>query len=56
MRATQATFKLGIQFDRWKTPQFQLLPLLGITGKDDWSAGFQHFWLHAQERGRRPAL
>ena len=51
MRATQATFKLGIQFDGWKTPDSSYFHSFGITGKDHWSAGFQHFWLHAQERG-----
>ena len=51
MRATQATFKLGIQFDNWKTPQSSYFHSFGITGKDHWAAGFQHFWLHAKERG-----
>ena len=51
MRATQATFKLGIQFDGWKTPDSRYFHSFGITGKDHWSAGFQHFWLHGQERG-----
>ena len=51
MRETQATFKLGIQFDNWKTPDSSYFHSFGITGKDHWSAGFQHFWLHAKERG-----
>ena len=51
MRATQATFKLGIAFDGWKEPGHSYFHSFGITGKDHWSAGFQHFWLHGREKG-----
>jgi tryptophan halogenase len=51
MRATQATFKLGIQFDNWRVAGESYFHSFGITGKDHWSAGFQHFWLAARERG-----
>ncbi len=56
MRATQATFKLGIQFENWRVPgDFNsgngYFHSFGITGKDHWSAGFQHFWLNGRERG-----
>ena len=51
MRATQATFKLGIQFDGWKDVGSSYFHSFGLTGKDHWSAGFQHFWLAARERG-----
>lgn len=51
MRATQATFKLGILFDNWKEPGHQYFHSFGLTGKDHWSAGFQHFWLHGKTRG-----
>ena len=51
MRATQATFKLGIQFDDWKNVGSSYFHSFGLTGKDHWSAGFQHFWLAARERG-----
>ena len=51
MRATQATFKLGIQFDNWKSPGHHYFHSFGITGKDSWSAGFQHFWLAGLEAG-----
>ncbi|NJR80125.1 tryptophan halogenase family protein [Sphingomonas corticis] len=51
MRATQATFKLGIRFDGWKTPDSSYFHSFGTTGKDHWSAGFQHFWLHARAEG-----
>ena len=51
MRATQATFKLGIQFDNWREVGDSYFHSFGLTGKDHWSAGFQHFWLAARERG-----
>jgi tryptophan halogenase len=51
MRATQATFKLGIEFDDWAHIGDRYFHSFGTTGKDHWSAGFQHFWLNGQERG-----
>ncbi|MGN6376414.1 MAG: tryptophan halogenase family protein [Sphingomonas sp.] len=51
MRATQATFKLGILFDGWKNGHDRYFHSFGLTGKDHWSAGFQHFWLYGQEKG-----
>jgi tryptophan halogenase len=51
MRATQATFKLGILFDNWKTVGDRYFHSFGLTGKDHWSAGFQHFWLYARSKG-----
>ena len=53
MRATQATFKLGILFDNWKEEGHRYFHSFGLTGKDHWSAGFQHFWLHGQTRGHQ---
>ncbi|VVS99108.1 Tryptophan halogenase [Sphingomonas sp. EC-HK361] len=52
MAATQATFKLGIAFDGWKAPGHGYFHSFGLTGKDHWAAGFQHFWLNAQTRGQ----
>lgn len=51
MRETQATFKLGIEFDNWARIGDRYFHSFGITGKDHWSAGFQHFWLNGRERG-----
>lgn len=51
MRATQATFKLGIMFDNWKEVGHRYFHSFGTTGKDHWSAGFQHFWLDGLQRG-----
>ncbi|ALH80802.1 tryptophan halogenase family protein [Sphingopyxis macrogoltabida] len=51
MRAAQATFKLGILFDNWKHDGHSYFHSFGLSGKDHWSAGFQHFWLHGKARG-----
>ena len=51
MKATQATFKLGISFENWKDGDDKYLHPFGTTGTDHWSAGFQHFWLKDRERG-----
>lgn len=51
MRATQATFKLGILFGHWKEPGHCYFHSFGLTGKDHWSAGFQHFWLYGRSKG-----
>jgi tryptophan halogenase len=51
MRATQATFKLGILFDDWKDVGERYFHSFGLTGKDHWSAGFQHFWLYGRAKG-----
>jgi len=53
MRATQATFKLGIGFENWKKVGHRYFHSFGSTGKDHWTAGFQHFWLNGLERGHR---
>ncbi|HET7605048.1 MAG TPA: tryptophan halogenase family protein [Sphingomicrobium sp.] len=51
MRETQATFKLGIEFDNWARVGDRYFHSFGLTGKDHWSAGFQHFWLNGRDRG-----
>ncbi|MBD8526804.1 tryptophan halogenase family protein [Pseudomarimonas arenosa] len=51
MAATQATIKLGIQFENWKDVGQHYIHSFGTTGKDHWSAGFQHFWLKGWARG-----
>lgn len=51
MRATQATFKLGVQFQDWKEIGHSYFHSFGSAGKDHWSAGFQHFWMNGLERG-----
>lgn len=51
MRETSATFKLGIAFTGWKDVGHEYFHSFGLTGKDHWSAGFQHFWLHGLTKG-----
>ena len=51
MRATQATFKLGIMFENWRDVGHRYFHSFGTTGKDHWSAGFQHFWMHGLTQG-----
>ncbi|MBC2651816.1 tryptophan 7-halogenase [Novosphingobium flavum] len=51
MRATQATFKLGIEFENWKVDGESYFHSFGLTGRDHWTAGFQHFWLHGLTKG-----
>jgi len=50
MAATQATFKLGIRFENWRNLREDYIHSFGLTGKDHWTAGFQHFWLAGRER------
>lgn len=51
MKATGATFKLGIQFDNWYEKNAGYLHSFGYLGKGCWAAGFQHFWLRGQKLG-----
>jgi tryptophan 7-halogenase len=51
MAATQGTFKLGIGFENWRNVNQHYIHSFGTTGKDHWTAGFQHFWLKGRERG-----
>lgn len=51
MRATAATFKLGILFDNWRNGQDRYVHSFGITGKSTWACEFHHFWLHSLTRG-----
>lgn len=51
MSATQATIKLGIAFEHWRDRDQHYIHSFGTTGKDHWTAGFQHFWLEGGKRG-----
>lgn len=50
MAATSATFKLGIKFEHWRGIDQHYIHSFGLTGKDHWTAGFQHFWLKGCRR------
>jgi tryptophan 7-halogenase len=51
MRATAATFKLGILFENWGKIGDRYIHPFGITGRSAWSCDFHHFWLHGLARG-----
>ncbi|TVZ37724.1 tryptophan halogenase [Alteromonadaceae bacterium 2753L.S.0a.02] len=51
MRATSATFKLGISFENWKNGDDTYIHSFGKTGRETWLADFIHFWLKAKEIG-----
>lgn len=51
MRATNATFKLGIQFENWKKIGEKYFHSFGVTGKQTLITDFIHFWLRGRELG-----
>lgn len=51
MAASHATIKLGIAFENWRAVGEDYIHSFGTTGRDHWTAGFQHFWLKGRERG-----
>jgi tryptophan 7-halogenase len=51
MRATNATFKLGIQFENWKKTGEKYFHSFGVTGKQTLITDFIHFWLRGRELG-----
>jgi len=53
MRHTQATFKLGIQFENWGLKDDQYIHSFGLTGKECWAGEFHHFWLHGLRNGHQ---
>lgn len=50
MAATQATFKLGIQFENWGQQRDRYIHSFGEIGQRSWMAEFHEFWLAAQGR------
>ncbi|MFT5758842.1 MAG: tryptophan halogenase [Alteromonadaceae bacterium] len=51
LKATRGTFKLGISFENWRDKEEDYIHAFGLTGKDCWAAGFQHFWLKGRQKG-----
>jgi len=51
MRATQATFKLGIVFDNWGAAGDSYLHSFGDIGQKTWMAEFHQYWLEAHANG-----
>jgi tryptophan halogenase len=52
MRATKASFKLGIAFEGWTRPGDRYVHSFGEVGKSTWMGDFQHFWLEARAHGK----
>jgi len=51
MRATEATFKLGIWFENWGHLGHNYIHSFGKNGKETWLCDFHHFWLRGLEKG-----
>jgi tryptophan halogenase len=51
VRATGASFKLGISFEDWTRQGERYFHSFGITGRSTWMADFQHMWLEARALG-----
>ena len=49
VRATQATFKLGIEFDGWLEQGARYMHAFGDVGRDVGLLAFQHYWLRARQ-------
>ncbi len=51
IREVQGTYKLGISFENWGALDDKYIHAFGVTGKDCWACGFQHFWLRGKQLG-----
>ncbi|TIX50972.1 tryptophan halogenase family protein [Alteraurantiacibacter aquimixticola] len=51
VRATGASFKLGISFENWTRDGERYFHSFGVTGRSTWMADFQHMWLEARAMG-----
>ena len=56
VRATQATFKLGIEFVGWDTPDSRYIHAFGPTGRQMGQVPFHHFWLRSRQAGNAAPL
>lgn len=56
MAQTQATFKLGIQFDNWGNKGDSYIHSFGEIGQRSWMAEFHEFWLEAIANGQQDSL
>jgi tryptophan halogenase len=56
MRATAATFKLGISFENWALKGDRYIHSFGRNGKPTWMCEFHNFWLRSLELGVQSEL
>jgi tryptophan halogenase len=56
MRATQATYKLGIEFVGWGSPDSRYIHAFGNTGTPIGETPFHHFWLRGLRLGETAPL
>ncbi len=56
VRATQATFKLGIEFVGWQQPGHRYMHAFGAVGRDVGLIPFQHYWRRVHEAGTAKPL
>jgi tryptophan 7-halogenase len=56
MRATAATFKLGILFENWARKGDRYIHSFGRNGKPTWMCEFHNFWLRSLELGVKSEL
>lgn len=54
IKATQATIKLGIEFENWRTENHSYMHAFGEVGKDFGLCEFHHFWLKAKQQNTAP--
>lgn len=53
LKATNGTFKLGIDFSGWGGEKSHYFHSFGSTGKSFWAGDFQHLWLRGRQSGVR---
>jgi len=51
MRATRASFKLGIAFENWGQLGERYIHSFGKVGRSSWMGDFQHMWQYANAQG-----
>jgi tryptophan 7-halogenase len=56
MRATNASFKLGIAFENWGQVGDRYIHSFGQVGKGVWMGDFHHFWYQARAHGHSGSL
>ena len=56
IRATQGTFKLGIEFVNWGAQGVNYFHGFGSVGRDQPTANFYHYWLKMHQAGRADSL